>query len=486
MKSNKYFYFLVLFIFAIYSVPYWPLLSLNIDWQWPKENARVIYFASTLQALCSLVFTFLFGAITASGVLWLRNHCNERTMSFVEYVLLMPSLLPSLFVIISVLSIVKNYPFGFWGVVILHVISMMGFFGVLLVRLCDDRLGTHSIVARTLGANGFFFLRKMMPMIARDLFLLMSVFFFYFFTSISIPLIVGGLEWTSVEKIIFDQIVVHHNWSRALHYFLLQTVFLLPILIWTQSYTTRATTSQNKMGLGSSFVCAGIACIPPIIICCGMSLRLFSGIETLITYPEFLRTLPTVIVGTLLLGFLTGGAAAFFLMLWTFISLNSKALKVLRFVCIPSVSVVAFGFSLWSKGTVTAFFYTALALTIVFVPSLFRLGVYQNFTRLHLQMDSARQLGANSLFVFIKIILPQMAHTIFSLSGLAAIWAMSDFTISRLILEKDWSLGLWVQSLVQQYRWDIAVVGCWLLLFCGLIVFLFFWSVARVSRQKYM
>ncbi|MCC6137837.1 MAG: hypothetical protein IT287_04345, partial [Bdellovibrionaceae bacterium] len=77
-------------------------------------------------------------------------------------------------------------------------------------------------------------------------------------------------------------------------------------------------------------------------------------------------------------------------------------------------------------------------------------------------------------------------HHIFLLSGLSAVWAMSDFAVSRLILERDWSLGLWIQSLVQQYRWDVAVAGCWLLILCGFIVFFFFWRVARVSRQKFM
>lgn len=486
MKSKSFIFLLAVLMASFFIAPYIPLWSLWTSFEIPQESLKAMYLASTQQALCSVLLTAVLGGFCASGLLWMRRHVAPRWMSVVEYTNLLPSLLPSLFVIISTLSVVPQFPFGFWGVVILHALTMMGFTGVLLVRLLDDKLGQHSVVAASLGANGFFFFRKMFALVARDLFLLLSVLFFYFLTSISIPLIIGGTALTSVEKVIYDQVTIQHNWNMALQYFVLQALLLVPIFVFAQTYKTKGSVETQKLRLGSSSIGFLVALVPSGILLTGLFLRLYPGLHALTLYPEFYRSLPVVLVGSLLLGFLAGGFSTLFLVMWTILSLNISGQRLLRVLCVPSVTIVAFGFSLWSIEGVFGFFYTAFALALIFVPVLFRLGVYQNLVLLQTQIDSARQLGADTVFLFHRVVLPQIAHHIFLLSGLSAVWAMSDFAVSRLILERDWSLGLWIQSLVQQYRWDVAVAGCWLLILCGFIVFFFFWRVARVSRQKFM
>lgn len=486
MKSRIFLYILILFTVALFIAPYIPLLGFLSSWELPSDKLAQIYIASTKQALWSVVLTGVLGGMCASGLMWSRFRLRGTSlMSALEYLVLLPSLLPSLFVIISVLSVIPRYPFGIRGVVILHALSMMGFCGVLFVRLMDDKLGQHSVIAQSLGAGWFFFLRKMAPLYMRDLLLILAVLFFYFLTSISIPLIIGGTALTSVEKMIYDQIAVNHNWNIAIQYFVLQAALLVPVFVFAQTYSAKSPAQTEYMRLGHSLAGLIIALVPSGILVMGLILRLAPGLNALTIYPEFSRSLPVVLIGSMLLGFLAGGVSVILLAVWTLLSLNIHGKRLIRVLCVPSITIVAFGFSLWSVEGVWGFFYTALALSVIFVPVLFRLGIYQNLTRLQSQIDSARQLGANTVFLYHRVVLPQMAHHIFLLSGLCAVWAMSDFAVSRLILERDWTLGLWIQSLVQQYRWDVAVAGCWLLIVCGFLVFLFFWRVARVSRQKF-
>lgn len=486
MMSRGILFFLIVATVGLFVAPYIPLWDLWSTWDIPWSKILELYAASTKQALLSVLLTLICGTACASGLLWLRHRFRGTLQFVIEYAILLPSILPSLFVIISVLSVVPHFPLGLYGVVILHAMSMMGFCGVLFVRLLDDRLGQHAVVAQSLGSGGIFFLRKMFPLFARDLWLILSVLFFYFLTSISIPLVIGGTALTSVEKMIYDQVVIYHNWNTAIEYFLLQLVLLLPMFVLAQSYTTKSTGHTEYMRLCASRAFVGVALFPTAILLMGLMLRLLPGLRALFTYPEFFRALPVVLVGSMLLGFIAGGVSVLLLSVWTLLSLHNHGKLLLRILCVPSVSIVAFGFSLWSVDGVWSFFYAAVALSIIFVPFLFRLGIYQNLQRLQTQIESARQLGANTVFLYARVVLPQLSPHILRMGGLSAVWAMSDFAVSRVILERDWSLGLWIQSLVQQYRWDVAVAGCWLLIVCGFIVFSFFWRVARVSRQKFI
>ena len=485
MKSSRIYNILLILFFGFYTVPYAFLIKYWKSWG-GIEDYGMIYGLSSAQAFLSVVGVLFFGLIGVSGLIWARERLAPATYSVVEYIVLLPSVLPSLFVIIAVLGAIKNFPLGFYGVVILHILSLSGFSSVLLLRLFDDKLGVYSCTARSLGAQGTFFLRKMWPLIYRDVLLVCGVFFFYFLTSISIPLIVGGTGFTSIEKVIFDQIAVHQNWNAALQYFIIQALWLIPVFIWTQSYSSRVATSNAKMSLGASSLGLVTIITPTLLVLSGLFLRGLPGFQALAVFPEFHQNLHLVIVGSLLLGFLTGTLTLLMLLGWSFLSLEPIGFKLLRALCVPSVSLLSLGYTVFLYHGVSSFFNAAFALALIFVPLLYRLGLHPQIARLEVQREMALQLGATTGYIFKKVVFPQVAHQIFILSGLAAVWSMSDFTISRIILEKDWSLGLWMQSLVNQYRWDVAVAGCWLLILCGFIVFFFFWSVSRVCRREFM
>jgi thiamine transport system permease protein len=471
---------------VLFYLPYWPLLN---QWQGWTVNAATIfdsYSMSFVQALTSTVLSLFFGCWVASGLLWLRSYFPPGYVSLAEYFALLPSFLPSLFVIIALLSVTPNFPFGWEGVVIMHTMSMMGFCGVLLVRTFDARWGSHSVVAQSLGASSWFFVRKMFPLVRKDLFLIFCILFSYFLTSISIPLMIGGYGMTSIEKIIYEQIFIHQNGALAIQFFFIQLLLLLPLFFFVQGYSDKDSTVEEPMCLLQSHYGLFLLFGPATVLLFGFFTRLPLGINQLFFYPEFYQSLSLVISGSLLLGFVCGGVTTLLLTALTFLTLDKRFHFLLRFLYVPSVTVLAFGFSRFSVGGLSALFFSALAVSIIFSPILFRLGLYQNTVRLAPQIESAFQMGAGSVFIFSRVVFPQVAHHVFLLSGLAAIWSMSDFAMTRLIVRDDWSLGLWIQSLVQQYRWDVALGACGLLMVFSFFVFFFFWRVSHVSRKKFM
>ncbi|MCB9073800.1 MAG: hypothetical protein H6623_09270 [Bdellovibrionaceae bacterium] len=478
------------FFLALLFILFWvPSLTLFRFWQGPSisiEQILILYKIPILQALISAALTLFFGFYVAQGFIFLRQRVSTRRLAFFEYIAMVPSFLPSLFVIISVLSLFSQFPFGLIGVVILHVITMTGFASLMILRTLDTRLGFHGAIAQQLGATPAFFLKKMFPLIFRDLLLLFFILFAYFFTSISIPVIIGGSAMTSGEKLIYDQIFHQQNWSHAVDYFVWQTLLLVPIFIFTQKYPSSDFTQEEPLRLGGSRIFSVGIFLPAGLIFLGLLGRLPQGLHALFSSQEFLADARTIISGSLLLGFICGGLTILWLTLMTFISLQPTSRRWLRYLYISSATFFAFSFYTWKLSGVNSLLLSALVLSLLFSPVLFRLGIYQSVVRLQSQWEMALCLGSHQGFLFSRVIVPQVAHHIAILGGLSAVWGISDFAIARLLLRQDWTLSLWMETLVQQYRWDMALVCSWLLIVLGCVVFLFFWRVADVSRQKFM
>jgi ABC-type sulfate transport system permease component len=108
----------------------------------------------------------------------------------------------------------------------------------------------------------------------------------------------------------------------------------------------------------------------------------------------------------------------------------------------------------------------------------------QKLNSLEEEIESVALLGARPAKIFLHGVFPQILPQVSLMSGLAAVWAMGDFAMARVIAGADMTLAMWVQSLVDQYRWDMALVLSWLILLTSFGVFSFFWSLSYVSHQK--
>lgn len=476
----------VLFLLAFLSPYLWilPRLdSLAVDANFLTQN----YANSFAQALVSTLLTVLLAFSGALGLFWLEGRVSPRRYAIYEFTVLLPSLLPALFLVVPVLNLIPAFPFGFSGVVIFHAISEVGIIALVIKRILQQRLSAYADEAWLAGSSPAFFLRKTLSLYAADVLQLSLILLIYFLTSFSIPLLIGGDSYASLDVTLFEMIVIKRNWSMAMSLFLYQFACIGALLFFVSLLKMPVTEVVEKKRLPVLERASGLFMIslPPLLILSGLFARIHKGIEMLFVQTYVLEHWDAYAVGSLTVGFTTAGAAFLWLSLACYFLQFKKFRGFFSTFFTPSFVIVAFAWALWPGTSLSLIgVKISLALAVVFVPTLLRFGLLQKVLSLEEQMEMANHFGAGSVMVFKKITWPQSLPLISLMSGLAGVWAVGDFSLSRVVAGRDVNLAMWVQSLVDQYRWDIALVLSWSILFCALIVFSFFWGLAYVARQK--
>lgn len=445
------------------------------------------YFYSVLQALLSSVATLVFALLGALGLFWLEGRTTPSRYAVFEFTVMAPALLPALFLVIPVLNLMSFFPFGLTGVVIFHTLSEIGIGAIVLKRILAQRLTPYADSARLAGSSVQFLLKKTWPLLRADVLSLGLILFIYFLTSFSIPLLIGGTQFSSLEITLYEKIVVHHDWPTAVHLFLYQFVFIA-LLLWLVSLLrTPSAEEPEKMRLSILEKPLGLYFIafPPLLILSGLLLKWPQGMALLKNEPQVMDHWQNYFMGSLTLGFLTAGSVFIALSVIVYFLQMRYLRKFFFSFFTPSFVILAFSIAFlpgnhpwWILCKISA------ALCFAFVPTLLRFGILQKMSTIDNQLEMASYMGAGTLYVFKKITWPQCLPVISIMSGLAGVWAVGDFSLSRVIAGHDINLAMWVQSLVDQYRWSMALVLSWSILFCALVVFGFFWGLAYVARQK--
>jgi ABC-type spermidine/putrescine transport system permease subunit II len=100
------------------------------------------------------------------------------------------------------------------------------------------------------------------------------------------------------------------------------------------------------------------------------------------------------------------------------------------------------------------------------------------------QQEIAKCLGASSFQIWKDITLPQIFPLAFQLGGILALWSLGDFALSKMIFNHDATLAMHIESLMSSYRIDAAMSLMALLLFLGIIIYTFFWSLSYVVSRR--
>jgi thiamine transport system permease protein len=188
--------FLALLLISPYLV--W-LVSIH-TWTWPAAGSWIpLALTSAGQAFWSAVFSLIFGFALFSGAqAWL----SPRAKKISELALLLPNMIPPLFLVLSLLSMITPFiafPYGIGAVIAAHVLMNSGLIAVALDRLVQNKLGGMAETAWTLGASREqFWLRIAWPLLKWDLSCLLLFVFSICFTSFSIPLILGGARFATL------------------------------------------------------------------------------------------------------------------------------------------------------------------------------------------------------------------------------------------------------------------------------------------------
>ena len=465
----------IVFILFI-SFPLWVFLWKVQSLSFPESGKVFFMFSSTLlQALLSVLLSWL---MAMPATFWLLKNTHHRFYSLLEWILLLPVLLPSIVVasgLMNVLGIFNQSVFGFHAVVFGHAVTYSGAMAVVLARLvavkchgwCEwawvHHIGTYRL---------FFTLCR--SVIKKDIQLISLTVFCFCFTSFSIPVLMGSHQWSTLEVFIYEYLKNPQQWPMALALLLIELVFIFILSLFiSQSFSSlKRLKSVPYLGSQKGLL---IGILPVGLVLMGLA-------EGLWYLPEIftLDLITSYILSTL---FLSMGVGMGTLLLLTALSLLSSY-RYLRVFLIgygtPSVMLTGWAFLIFFDEKV--YFSWILGLTILFLPALYRWAGESFLSSLHRQIQVAQTLGVSLWHTFKKIIWPQCVKPFCFLSAVAGFWASGEFAFTMVTSSGEFHLAILAQQLMSQYRFEQGLAVVWLLLLIGSLSFIFFGLLSYLLR----
>lgn len=425
------------------------------------------------QSLISSLMTIILGLVGALGLCALQG---SKKLKYFEFLCLIPSFLPALFFVAAILQIVRPFPFGLSGIVLVHVLTYVGLTALFYQSVFQNKFQKLSELALIEGATRrqfFIAAIKNMPFETLMIFLFLFV---QFFTSFSVPLLVGH-QSLMVETLIYEKLRTTGALSDAVFISFLESAFIMALLLLYRAQKGLATLqSYEKIRLLHYKPALIVVVIPVVLYVLGSLSGAVLGINQLLSNRDIFNETFPLILKSVVLSLSTGLALVVSLSLITFTYRNRFFDKfLLSFI---PLSTVLIGLSFLLVDLNLGYFEQDLkfiaAMLIIFLPVLYRYQLKARLYDLESQIEVASLMGSTRFLTFRKIVLPQVFPTILFLSGLGAFWAIGDFAISQIIYGKDITLALYIQNLLGSYKLELANVLVFILLIIGLLIFTMF------------
>lgn len=444
-------------------------------WEWVIPLSRTF-----LQAGLSALISVVVGILMAMGALSLKS---QRTEKFLEFWLLIPNLIPQLFLILAVLNLggfVPIFRTGLPAVVITHALLNCGLIALALLRLFGSKLSGYLDLAVVEGASRrMIWLEVIVPSLKSELLFLFLFVFSVCLTSFSIPLVLGGPSASNFEILIYETLRLNADWSRALYYAVIQIavlsvfVYLIPKPRWSW---TGSISRWQILGL-KRFVPLAIA--PSALLLTGWLIGVISSLRHFVREDLFFDPV-TAAFNTMLVA-MGAGFLTLWLCLWiSYVWPNPRLAWFMKSYLTPSNAITGFALLLLpGQGTEWPLVKMTVALTLVSFPLLFRWLGQAALESLEEQIAVARTLGASWSQILFEIIWPERAPVFFRMAALSSLWASGDFALSSIVAEGNRTWALWIESLINSYRLDLASLLTIPLFALGLICYAFFVGAAR-------
>lgn len=453
-----------------------PVASINIsEIKWALEN-------SILQAGVAAFLSTLIGIGLARAVLTIPR----RTQSAVLSLLLVPQVLPVLFSILIVLSLISPFPMGSIGVITTFTFINSGLAGFILFHAVKKNLGKLGFISDVYGIPQFKFLYKILvPNLKEDIKQCFLTIFLFCFTSISVPLVVGGGRGTNLEVLIYEKIFIDQNWSVAWILNLLQTLLVVSL-----SYLIVRTKDQYQQDyyetsrLKSKFSLS-ILVIYLLVYIGGYLRSVYFSLDEF----EFLTSYKTELIAaffnSLNLYFLTGFLFVILFLIWIF-----YFVKTLQHVWIRhlfSVSTILVGFSLYLLFPAAAIYdYIKIPLGFSFLifVILFRSFYMNSLENLKSQLIVTHVYGMSFKDILFYIIWPQTKKELTICFSILFIWQISDFAILKSLGTQVQTLGLMAEGFMSSYRLRAAILISFLILSLWFILSATVFVILNINFRK--
>lgn len=467
-------FFPYVFLFSKFSL----LQAVDLpEFWWALKN-------SVVQAVWSSVGSVLFGLWLTLGFFQLQRYLSPFSRKTVEILLILPSLLPPLFILLLTMNFVDPFPVGLVGVVLIHVLMNAGLVSLLLKNLIETKMRPLIEAAYVEGASKWRLLRALAGMAKRDL---ASIFLFVFvlcFSSFSIPLVAGGGKATTLEILIYEKIRVSGDWGQGLSLAFIQLAIILCLAYLPFQSRRKLFGRSHELPLlksRSGALAMVFYAVAPLI---------YFGVQNVLGWPQVFR-IPglweqaiSVLPFSLFFGLAVGFVTAFLLLLSAWGAPFPLLNRWIAGVVSPSTALL--GFSLlffisndepWSQ------IKWVLGFSYLIFSTLYRWGWDQELSGLSDQISVAETMGASRALIFVDILLPQLMRPLGQAAGIGSFWAIGDFALGKILMGRSASLSLLIESLLSSYRLQSALALMGLLILLGALSFFFFWGLAYVCRR---
>ncbi len=465
-------FLLLPFLIWVLRVPAWGGVE---EGEW-----SVAIWSSLTQSLLSASFSVAIGGLL---FLALQAWQSPRIRLWAEVSLLLPNMIPPLFLILGFMNLVTpfvNFPYGLGAVVVAHVILNAGLVAVALDGLVRHRLGGMAEVSWIRGAGRWMFWRRVgWPALRADFACLFLFVFSLCFTSFSIPLVLGGDRIGTLEVAIFDSIRMEGRWDKALMLAAFQSLvlfliaWLLPHPFWPHRPERQG---LRYLALPSLRL---LVFLPTLVLAIGWLSGLAQGLRAPWT-PDFASSFAAAVATTIAVSLGVGLAHLVLFLIIAYVSPHARLGRFLNGYLAPSPVITGFAFLLIpGESDIAAVMKLIAALTLILLPLLYRWIVHASLASLSGQVRVARTLGASWWLILVDVVWPQLAAPVMRACGLAALWASGDFALSAILSEDVETLPLIMESLIGNYRMETAQVLMLPLLAIGLGMYFFFVRMAR-------
>ena len=479
---------------VLFSLPAWLIcLSLALpflfffvklkSFPWLSDfKFLLIFFMTVFQAGVSAVLSLALAVLASRGLLSLAN---KKYYFFIEALVLLPCLVPPLILALSLVHWVELaavFPFGLTALIVSQTLTYTGLCSVAITRVLLKHGSFLSEWAYIHKVQPFQFFKALIKtVLLKDIKILFILVFTSAFTSLSLPLLVGGSSSFSLEFFIFENLKNPSLWPQALALILFQSFFIL-FICW-RAFSQVAEYEKNLSYRRIYFLPKISFLIIPfsaVVLAVG---GLFFISDKLVF--KKLLSLSSLILSaslsSMLLSLGAGGLTLLLLVALCFSYQNVKARKWIASFTPPGVSFMGLAFLIlpfYSQPAVLVKW--ILGLTLLLFPWLYRFRGERALERMSFQVETARFLGAGWGLIFKKILWPNNRSVFFLCAGLSSFWACGDFAYSLIVSSGHWSLSLIVYDLFSSYRLEEAVLLSWLLLAVSFFVFLFWMSFSFI------
>lgn len=453
------------------------------EFWWATKN-------SVIQAVLSSVVSLFLGAWLCFGVFQAKKYFGLVFASILQNLLILPSLLPSLFAILCLVNLIEPFPMGIIGVVIIHSFMNAGLVSFFFERIIYQKLAPSLELCLVEGSSAFLYLKTVFNWIKSDIFGIGLFVFVLCFSSLSVPLLVGGGKATTIEVLIYEKIKISGNFEQGLLIALLQLALIYLFSSVSFSDLQRTTKkSDNVSLLASKFgfaILVGFIFLP-VIFFLKESLLGWSQVQSI---PGLQSAVFEVLIPSVAFAVGTGILIAFLFLVLSLTGFHDRLFLLLQKFLAPSTAFLCFSLllmliSIKGEGGIQAWIIWSVGFAYLVLPTLFRWGWSQELSSLRNQIEVAEVMGAGKKQIFFEIILPQVSKPLALLSGVGAFWALGDFAMGKFLIGEPKTLSMLIETLLSAYRLQAALALMGLLLVLGLIIMALFYGVEIVYRREF-